>query len=348
MTYLMNSANESIEALQSFIYIIPEYPYLWIANCIMQSLAVRAAAGGLLFSRSHPLACYMTTVLYTYSGGILASILLAKPPLAFLNDTPEIALMSVSWYFVFYAPYDCLFKAVKILQLKHVLGLLQEFLAIKHVLLGLEIIYAMYPSSVLYPFVYAIVKSSGSMFIKHIEGVLYDFQPSTGFRVPNRESKTCILATALVILSDSGYLYVSRKMVLAIILFVTLGLRIISIISSNVHHDPYLAFENAVCCILFGSDITGKQLNCSNEFIKREYQCKNKGYDQKVQSSTIMTASTSHEMDSGIILTPSKKKILSQTSGKHNCTPPDSAGDNASLDIAPAWQLRSLRSRKNS
>jgi hypothetical protein len=98
---------------------------------------------------------------------------------------------------------------------------------------------------------------------------------------------------------------------------------------------------------LFGSHKTGKQLNCSNEFIKEEYQCKNKGYDQKVQSCTNMTASTSHEMAGGIILTPNKKKIF-QTSGKDNFTPLDSAGDNVSPNTVPTWQLRSLRSRKNS
>merc|ERR1719361_154418 len=116
---------EQLQAVQEFVYSIPAFPYLWIPHCILMSMALRATVGGLKFSRTHPLACYMMAIVYTFPGGILASLLLGEPPLAFLANTPAMMVMTVAWYLVFYAPYDFFVKMIGFLHVRHVLGFLQ-------------------------------------------------------------------------------------------------------------------------------------------------------------------------------------------------------------------------------
>ena len=247
--------NEKFEVLQDVVYGMPTFPYLWIPHCILMSMAVRATVGGLNFSRTHPLACYMMTVVYTFPGGILASVLLAEPPLAFLANTPAIIAMSLAWYMVFYAPYDFFVKLVGVLHLRLPLGFLQDVLRIKLVISGIETIHAVYPNTILYPFVFATVKSSGFMFIKYIEGLVYGKKIPNGFVVPNHHSKTCMLAAVLFIASDIGFLEVEKKLLLLLCISIALSLRLASMLpSAHNEPDPYIIFENVACYILFGKE----------------------------------------------------------------------------------------------
>ena len=253
---LLNTAGlEQITFAKEFVYNVPIFPYLWIPHCILMSMAVRATVGGIKFSRTHPLACYMMATVYTFPGGILASVLLAEPPLAFLANTPAMIAMTIAWYLVFYAPYDFLVKTIGLLHLRHPLGFLQDIQRIQLVISGIATIHAVYPNTFLYPFVFATVKSSGFMLIKYVEALVFDSKLPKGFVVPNHHSKTCMLAAVLFIASDAGYLEVEKKLLFLICVMVTLTLRLVSMMpSATTEPDPYLMFENVTCYVLFGQD----------------------------------------------------------------------------------------------
>ena len=246
---------EQIQLLQDFVSNVPVFPYLWIPHCILMSLAVRATVGGLKFSRSHPLSCYMMAVLYTFPGGIVAAVLLAEPPLAFLTNTPSMVAMTIVWYLVFYAPYDFFAKLIGLLHLRFPLGFLQDFLRIQLVIAGVNTVHALHPNTVLYPIVVATAKSSGFMFIKYAEAVIFNAKPPNGFAVPNHHSKTCILAAVLFTARSAGYLDVGVKPLLLIHLLIALSLRIASMLpTATVEPDPYLVFEDVTCYVLFGQE----------------------------------------------------------------------------------------------
>ena len=246
---------EQLQAIQTFVYSIPAFPYLWIPHCILMSMAARATVGGLKFSRTHPLACYMMAIVYTYPGGILASLLLAEPPLAFMANTPSMIVMTTAWYLVFYAPYDFFVKLIGLLHIKFPLGFLQDVLRIQLVISGVQTIHAIYPNSVLYPFVFATVKSSGFMFIKYAEALIFNPKLPKGFMVPNHHSKTCILAAVLFIASDVGYLQVDKKTLFLLCVLISLSLRLASMLpAAHVEPDPYMIFENVTCYVLFGQN----------------------------------------------------------------------------------------------
>ena len=255
MDVINTTGLDQLALLREFVYTIPIFPYLWIPHCILMSMAVRATVGGIKFSRTHPLACYMMATVYTFPGGILASLLLAEPPLAFLANTPAMVVMTIAWYLVFYSPYDFFVKMIESLHMRHLLGFLQDIQRIQLVISGVETIHAVYPKTLFYPFVFATAKSSGFMFIKYIEAMVFNSKPPKGFVVPNHHSKTCMLAAVLFIASDIGYLEVEKKTLFFICCLITLTLRLASMLPSmNAEPDPYLIFENVTCYVLFGHD----------------------------------------------------------------------------------------------
>lgn len=88
------------------------FPYFDIAHSLLCALAVREdlGPGAQAFSRKHPLACWLSTMLVTFSGGMIANGLLGEPILAPLKNSPQLYVATVVWYLVFYTPFDIGYK----------------------------------------------------------------------------------------------------------------------------------------------------------------------------------------------------------------------------------------------
>lgn len=88
------------------------FPYFDIAHSLLCALAVREdlGAGAQAFSRKHPLACWLSTMLVIFSGGMVANGLLGEPILAPLKNSPQLYVATVVWYLVFYTPFDIGYK----------------------------------------------------------------------------------------------------------------------------------------------------------------------------------------------------------------------------------------------
>lgn len=87
-------------------------PYFDIAHSLLAALAVREdlGSGAHTFSRKHPFACWLSTMLVTFAGGMVANGLLGEPILAPLKDTQQLYIATVLWYIVFYTPFDIGYK----------------------------------------------------------------------------------------------------------------------------------------------------------------------------------------------------------------------------------------------
>lgn len=88
------------------------FPYFDIAHSLLCALAVREdlGAGAQAFSRKHPLACWLSTMLVIFAGGMVANGLLGEPILAPLKNSPQLYVATVVWYIVFYTPFDIGYK----------------------------------------------------------------------------------------------------------------------------------------------------------------------------------------------------------------------------------------------
>ena len=91
------------------------YPYFDIAHSLLCALAVREdlGPGAQAFSRKHPLACWLSTMLVNFAGGMVASCLLGEPILAPLKNSPQLYIATVVWYIIFYTPFDIGYKVHK-------------------------------------------------------------------------------------------------------------------------------------------------------------------------------------------------------------------------------------------
>lgn len=251
--------------VQDFLHDVPAYPYLWVPHCIMMSLGLRATLGdgqrALKFARDHPLSCYMLAILYTFPGGILSTLLLAEPPLDFLVNTSAVVVMTIAWYLVFYSPRDFFARMIDSMQLRSPLSTLQDFLRLHLCLSGVATIHQLHPGAFFYPMIFAVVKSSGFMFLKYAEYVLVK-GVDRAFIIPHHSSKTCILASAAFAAQAVGYVSLGVKPILAGFTLLCVNLRIMSIFTNA---DPYEWFESALCSLVFGNNASSSLANKTAE-----------------------------------------------------------------------------------
>lgn len=78
------------------------FPYFDIAHSLLCALSVKEdlGAGAHAFSRKHPLACWLSTMLVVFAGGMVAAGLLGEPILAPLKNTPQLLVATACWYIV--------------------------------------------------------------------------------------------------------------------------------------------------------------------------------------------------------------------------------------------------------
>lgn len=111
------------------------FPYFDIAHSLLCALAVREdlGSGAQAFSRKHPLACWLSTMLMIFSGGMVANGLLGEPILAPLKNSQQLYVASIVWYIVFYTPFDIGYKVGKFLPIKVVASAMKEIYRCKKV-----------------------------------------------------------------------------------------------------------------------------------------------------------------------------------------------------------------------
>ncbi len=105
--------------LTSAVSYAAKYPFmdstLWVPHCVLMCCSLRQFLGDphwRRFSRANPLACAALGLIYIFPGGIVGNLLLAQPLLSFLSAPAFVLPAVVSWYLVFYAPYDFFYKLI--------------------------------------------------------------------------------------------------------------------------------------------------------------------------------------------------------------------------------------------
>jgi hypothetical protein len=255
--------NPSFLALVEFVIAVPAFPLLWVPHCILTSLNLRATLGAdwKVFSRRHPLSCYILAVLYTFPGAVVSNLLLGEPILSFFANSTFVFAMTAAWYLVFYAPLDAFVTLVDTLRLRVPLTAMQDFLRIQLVLAGVKDVYKTHPDAALYAFVFAAVKSSAFNVLKYIEGaVLSGSIKGRSFAVSHHSTKTCIVASAVFTGQMMGFLSVGMDAVFTLFVVFIVTLRLTTAV---VDFDPHQPFESLFCTVVFGDDD-----NSNSEVIK--------------------------------------------------------------------------------
>jgi len=255
----------------------PIFPYLWIPHCVVMCQAVKATLGDKKqhVSVSNPLSLYLMSVIYTYPGGILSQMMLGEPPFVFLSNTNQLMSFSLVWYIMFYTRISLLFN-IRIIMLVCVLA--QDLMRLNLVLQAVKAILTVHPSSIIYPAVFANVKSSGFMIVKYTEHVLVNGL-SKPFSIPHHSAKTMFISSLVFIAQVQGIISMPISSLLTITAITTMIFRLLSSDLSPIKiTDPYNKIELTFCSLIFGKQKIDENRNVKE---KKQDVDENKNTKQK-------------------------------------------------------------------
>ena len=150
------------------------FPYFDIAHSLLCALAVREdlGANANAFSRKHPMALWLSTMLVGFSGGMVANFLLGEPFLAPLKNTPQLLVATACWYIVFYTPFDIGYKVGKFLPVKIIASAMKEVYRAKKIHDGVVHAAKLYPNAFIIMIIIGTIKGNGAGFTKLFERLI--------------------------------------------------------------------------------------------------------------------------------------------------------------------------------
>ncbi|XP_005184086.1 trimeric intracellular cation channel type 1B.1 [Musca domestica] len=231
------------------------FPYFDIAHSLLAALAVREDLGSnaQAFSRKHPLACWLSTMLVIFSGGMVANALLGEPILSPLKNTPQLLVGTAVWYLVFYTPFDIGYKIGKFLPIKVVASAMKEIYRAKKVYDGVTHAAKLYPNAWIIMIIIGTLKGNGAGFTKLLERLIRGAWTPTAmeFMQPSFYTKASLLASIIFVLDKkTDWISAPHALVYFGIVIFLVYFKLSSILLGI--HDPFLPFENLCCAIFFG------------------------------------------------------------------------------------------------
>ncbi|XP_034835318.1 trimeric intracellular cation channel type 1B.1 [Maniola hyperantus] len=231
------------------------YPYFDIAHSLLCALAVREdlGAGAQAFSRKHPLACWLSTMLVIFAGGMVVNGLLGEPILAPLKNTPQLVIGTVTWYVVFYTPFDVGYKVAKFLPVKVVAAAMKEIYRAKKVYDGVTHAGKLYPNAYVIMIIVGTLKGNGAGFSKLLERLIRGAWTPTAMETmqPSFYTKASLVASVIFVLDKkTDIISAPHALVYFGIVIFFVYFKLSSILLGI--HDPFVPFENLFCALFMG------------------------------------------------------------------------------------------------
>ncbi|CAH4030290.1 trimeric intracellular cation channel type 1B.1 [Pieris brassicae] len=231
------------------------YPYFDIAHSLLCALAVREdlGAGAQAFSRKHPLACWLSTMLVIFAGGMVANGLLGEPILAPLKNTPQLLIGTITWYVVFYTPFDVGYKVGKFLPVKVTAAAMKEIYRAKKVYDGVTHAAKLYPNAYIIMVIIGTIKGNGAGFTKLVERLVRGAWTPTAMETmqPTFYTKASLVASIIFVLDKkTDLISAPHALVYFGIVIFFVYFKLSSILLGI--HDPFVPFENLFSALFLG------------------------------------------------------------------------------------------------
>ncbi|XP_038211590.1 trimeric intracellular cation channel type 1B.1 [Zerene cesonia] len=231
------------------------YPYFDIAHSLLCALAVREdlGSGAQAFSRKHPLSCWLSTMLVIFAGGMVANGLLGEPILAPLKNTPQLIIGTITWYVVFYTPFDVGYKVAKFLPVKVTAAAMKEIYRAKKVYDGVSHAAKLYPNAYIIMIVVGTLKGNGAGFTKLVERLIRGAWTPTAMETmqPSFYTKASLVASIIFVLDKkTDLISAPHALVYFGIVIFFVYFKLSSILLGI--HDPFVPFENLFCALFLG------------------------------------------------------------------------------------------------
>ncbi|CAH0401325.1 unnamed protein product [Chilo suppressalis] len=231
------------------------FPYFDIAHSLLCALAVREdlGAGAQAFSRKHPLSCWLSTMLMIFAGGMVVNGLLGEPILAPLKNTPQLVIGTVTWYIVFYTPFDVGYKVAKFLPVKVVAAAMKEIYRAKKVYDGVSHAGKLYPNAYVIMIIVGTLKGNGAGFTRLLERLIRGAWTPTAMETmqPSFYTKASLVASVIFVLDKkTDLISAPHALVYFGIVIFFVYFKLSSILLGI--HDPFVPFENLFCALFLG------------------------------------------------------------------------------------------------
>ncbi|KAJ6640060.1 Trimeric intracellular cation channel type 1B.1 [Pseudolycoriella hygida] len=231
------------------------FPYFDIAHSLLCAIAVREdlGSGAQGFSRKHPLACWLSTMLMIFSGGMVANGLLGEPILAPLKNTPQLLVGTIVWYLVFYTPFDIGYKVGKFLPFKIIASAMKEIYRCKKIHDGVTHAAKLYPNAYIIMIIIGTLKGNGAGFTKLLERLIRGAWTPTAmeFMQPSFYTKASVVASIIFVLDKKTDLISAPHALVYFGIVIFLVYFKLSSILLGIH-DPFVPFENLFCALFLG------------------------------------------------------------------------------------------------
>ncbi|KAH8416299.1 hypothetical protein KR222_005384 [Zaprionus bogoriensis] len=234
--------------------------YTYIAMQLRQEL-VRTLPGGksqatVLYRECQPLVLWLTNVLLTFAGDILVNMLLGHLPLEPLGNGEDILLCTLSWYLVFYSPFDGVHTLAHTLLFRILAAPVTAISQVLHIDRGVQLAGRVYGRNAMVPIlIVGTVIGSGAEFLKPIAALLINRcqQSNSAYVKLSTNSKVSLLISWLYLLQlnrsrllfDLGQRHLHIYVLLALIAFKFLAL------AYRIDHLICL-LERRLCYAFFG------------------------------------------------------------------------------------------------
>ncbi|KRY49476.1 Trimeric intracellular cation channel type B-A [Trichinella britovi] len=245
------------------------YPYFDIAHYIMMTMSVREdlGSGAVVFSRKHPLSCWLSSMMMCFAGFILSNFLLGEPIVTVFMRHSDVLLATAVWYIVFYSPFDIAYKTVKFFPIKLMLLILKKIHRTNKVYSAVGHAMQLYPNSYLIIAIIGVAKGAGSGIIRTFEQLVRgSWSPLTNeFLRPSLATKSCIVASVIFILEKMNMIPLPHEAVYTVVVSFFIHFKLSSFVLGI--HDPFLPFENLFCAIFMGGiwDALNRAVTTSRE-----------------------------------------------------------------------------------
>lgn len=250
---------EAVE-IANLVLRLEQFPYFDIAHVIICCIYIKSdfghgikEKGAIIFSRKHPLACWLSCMLSTYSGTILANFLLNEPIIGAFKNTQHVLMSTAVWYLMFYSPFDIVYKLCNFLPFKLIIACMKEINRCHKIHHGVMHASKIYPSSYFIIVLIGTVKGNGPGILKVVERMFRGiWQPSAiEFIQPSLATKASISASIVFLIDKKTEFITAPHALVYIVVVIFLVYFKVSAIVLDIK-DPFGPFENLFCAIFLG------------------------------------------------------------------------------------------------
>ncbi|KAK2168536.1 hypothetical protein LSH36_16g09040 [Paralvinella palmiformis] len=253
------------------------YPYFDVANYILMSIMVREdnhpqTAGSQLFSRKHPLACWIATMLLCFAGSILGNLLVGEPLILPFKNHQDLLTATAVWYLVNYSPFDLVYKLSKFLPFKLTIACLKEIQRAHKIQHGVQYAMKLYPGSYVIIGIIGVLKGAGYYYMRAFERLVRGlwFPATNEILQPAFVTKGSLAATIIFILEKKGYIDAPHAVIYFGVVIFFIYFRLSSLLLGI--HDPFVPFENLFCAIFMGGVVDAMRRALSREKVEENAQ----------------------------------------------------------------------------